>query len=69
MQDVDDRGRAQAWQPGRHCAMCLADDAGSRYVLDRWIPDVWYCESCWERSELQQRMVDQGLEQNPEVEN
>jgi len=69
MDDVVDRSRAEAWVPGRHCAMCLAAEAELRYVPDRWIPGVWYCEPCWERSELQQRMVDEGLEQNPEVEN
>jgi hypothetical protein len=69
MQDVVDRSRAEPWKPGRQCAMCLSVDPELSYYPDRWIPGVCYCEPCWERSELQQRMVDLGLEQNPEVEN
>lgn len=69
MEDHVDRSGTEAWKAGRSCAMCLSADPRQLYVPDRFIPDVWYCESCWERSEIQQKMVDLGLEQNPDVEN
>jgi hypothetical protein len=69
MKPIVDPKDARPWQEGRYCSMCLTEDPQLQYFADRFIPDTWFCAECWERCELQQRMVDEGLEQNPEVEN
>lgn len=69
MRPIVDQKDAIKWQDGISCAMCLGEDPALSYFADRHIPETWFCEPCWERCELQQRMIDEGLEQNPEIEN
>ncbi len=49
--------------------MCLTEDPALHYVPDSYIPETWFCQACWERCERQQAMIDEDLEQNPEIEN
>jgi hypothetical protein len=49
--------------------MCLTESPALTYVPDPYNEETWFCHECWERCERQQDMIDQGLEQNPEIEN
>ena len=59
----------QSWSEGIYCGMCLTEDPALHYVPDSYIPETWFCQACWERCERQQAMIDEDLEQNPEIEN
>jgi len=58
-----------AWREGISCGMCLTEDPVLDYFPDPWNEETWFCRECWERCERQQAMIDQDLEQNPEIEN
>jgi len=57
------------WSEGISCGMCLTEDPALRFYPDPYNPETWFCQSCWERCARQQAMVDEGLEQNPDIEN
>ncbi len=61
--------RALPWQEGIYCAMCLTEDQGLKYFPDFFIPETFFCETCWEKCRIQDHMVEFGLEDNPEAEN
>ncbi|OGP83365.1 MAG: hypothetical protein A2Y95_00345 [Deltaproteobacteria bacterium RBG_13_65_10] len=49
----------------RACARCGSKEELLRYVHHE---DHYYCRACWERVELQQRMIDEELEDEPSLE-
>ena len=57
------------WQEGMACGMCLSENPAVDFFPDPFNPETWFCRDCWERCERQQAMIDQDLEQNPEIEN
>jgi hypothetical protein len=59
----------QPWQDGISCGMCLSEDPATLFYPDPFIPETWFCRECWERCQRQQAMIDEELEQNPEIEN
>ncbi len=60
---------ALEFEEGMYCAMCLVEDPAMSYFEDEFVPETHFCEDCWERCKIQERMIEEGLEQDPEVEN
>jgi hypothetical protein len=63
------KGKALDWNDEISCAMCLTEDPKSKYYADLTLEETWFCAYCWERSCIQQAMIDNDFEQEPEVEN
>lgn len=47
---------------------CVRCGAGEDLVEDENAPGLWLCRACLERVERQNRMIDEGWEDEPEVE-
>ena len=60
---------AVEFEEDMYCAMCLTEDPKLKYFPDTFVPETFFCEECWEKCQIQERMIDEGLEQDPEVEN
>ena len=52
-------------EDGASCAICGSTD---QLHADTSLEDVYYCQRCWERSKQQQRAINEGYAQEPEVE-
>jgi hypothetical protein len=69
MEPIVDPKEALSFKEDMYCAMCLTEDPSIKYFADHYIPETFFCESCWEKCQIQDRMIEEGLEQNPEIEN
>ncbi len=52
----------------REAPACILCGATERLQPDAELEDVYYCERCWQRYQLQQRAIDEGYEPEPQVE-
>lgn len=55
-------------QPDEDCAVCAICGSTDQLHADNMLEDVYYCHRCWKRSQQQQRAIDEGYAQEPEVE-
>ncbi len=49
----------------RTCVRCGSKEDLLSYVHDE---EHYYCRACWERAELQQKMIEEDLEEEPSLE-
>jgi late competence protein required for DNA uptake (superfamily II DNA/RNA helicase) len=50
---------------GHSCVRCGSKEDLLRYA---YYEEHYYCRTCWERAELQQKMIEEDLEEEPSLE-
>jgi DNA-directed RNA polymerase subunit RPC12/RpoP len=50
---------------GQSCVRCGSKEDLLRYVYHE---ELYYCRTCWDRVELQQKMIEEDLEEEPDLE-